>query len=190
MWVIKLNGGNHLKFNGGYLEGVALTTSDLEDFNVTNPLANQFLLWDGADWVNSTVTSDNLEANHTAVNYTAVNTDSITDHLSAIDDELALTGSLVHSRRDASFTASIGVHYSVDTTNGDVTVTLPDISTVTSGDRVLIYFRTRGGVNDILIARDAGTADTINGEASLTLDVQYDTVTLVANTTDSLWEVI
>lgn len=190
MWVIKLNGGNHLKFNGGYLEGVTLTTSDLDDFNVANPQANQFLLWNGADWVNSTVNSDNLVANLNPVNYTAVDTDTITDHLSAIDDELALTGSLIHSRKDASFTASIGTHYSVDTTNGAVTVTLPDISTVTSGDRVLVYFRTRGAGNDILIARDAGTADTINGQASFTLDVQYDTVTLVANTTDSLWEVI
>lgn len=156
MWVIKLNGGNHLKFNGGYLEGVTLSTSDLSDFNVANPQVDQILVWDGADWVNSTVSF----------------------------------GGLDHSRKDASFTAEVGTHYSVDTTNGAVTVTLPDISTVSSGNEVRVYFRTRGAGNNILIARDQATADTINGQASFTLDVQYDSITLVANTTDSLWEVI
>lgn len=192
MWVIKINSGNHLKFNGGYLEGVALTTSDLTDFSIDQPnlAQGQLLSWDGNDWVNSTITSDNLIANLNAVNYSAVNTDSITDHLSAIDDELALTGSLIHSRQSASFNASVGVHYSIDTTAGAVVVTLPLLSAVSAGDRIRVYLRARPGTNDVTISRNGGGADTINGSATFTLDVQYDTITLVANPTDNLWEVV
>ena len=190
MWVIKLNGGNHLKFANGYLEGVALTSSDLSDFDVTNPQLNDFLLWNGTDWANTSVNSDNILANHTGVNYVANNTDTITTHLSAIDNQLALSGSLAHSRKDVNFDASVGFHYSIDTTNGVVVVTLPDLSTVSSGDQVRVFFRVRGGVNDISIVKKPLTADTINGQDTFTLDVQYDTITLVANTTDSLWEVI
>jgi len=69
-------------------------------------------------------------------------------------------------------------------------MTLPAISGVGDGDQVRIYFRERGSTNDITINVAAASGDLINGSGSFTLDVQYESITLVANTTDAIWEVI
>jgi hypothetical protein len=194
MWVVKLNGGDFLKYTNGYFEGVAISLADLSDFSVANPQPNQVLSWDGNSWSNTTISSDSLVGNLNAVNYVAVNTDSITAHLSAIDDELANVGAgggaLNFSRQNTDFNAVVGTHYSIDTTAEEINVTLPLLSSVSAGDSIRFYLRNRPALNNVVISRNGGGADTINGEASLTLDVQYDTITLIANTTDSLWEVV
>jgi hypothetical protein len=99
-------------------------------------------------------------------------------------------GGLNFDRKAINFTATVNYHYSVSTATTAVTMTLPAISGVGDGDQVRIYFRERGATNDITINVAAASGDLINGLGSFTLDVQYESITLVANTTDAIWEVI
>lgn len=232
MWVIKLNGGNFLKYNTGYLEGVSLSLADIGDAgscasldagtgagqvlllsvadtlpalsgaNLTSlgsidtlsdvvldaPVAGNFLVFDGEDWINTNLTSDAIIANVSPVNYTALNTDTLSTHLSAIDSVLATAGGLEFSRQSLNFNAVVGTHYSVNSSAGQVTATLPLLSSVDDGDTIRFYLRARAVGNNLVIQRSGG--DLINGATSYTIDVQYDTITLVANTTDSLWEIV
>jgi hypothetical protein len=99
-------------------------------------------------------------------------------------------GGLSFSRQNADFNANVNFHYSVTTASGAVTATLPALSGVVNGDQVRFYLRERNGTNNLNIARAAATSDTINGETSWLVDVQYESITLVANTTDSIWEIV
>jgi len=93
-------------------------------------------------------------------------------------------------RKAANFTASANYHYSISTSAGAVTMTLPAISAVGAGDQVRLFFRERGATNDITINVAAASGDLINGAGSFTMDIQYESYTFVANTTDSIWEVV
>jgi len=233
MWVLKLNGGNHLKFSNGYLEGVSLSLADITDagtsasldagvgagevlqlsvaetlpalsgVNLTslgsiNTLSDvviggginegDLLSFDGTNWINSVITSDDITANVSPTNYVALNTDSISTHLSAIDSVLSTAGGLEFSRQAVSFNAAVGYHYSVNSAAGTITATLPLLSGVDDGDTIRFYLRGRAAGNNLVVQRSGG--DLINGATSFTLDVQYDSITLVANTTDNTWEVV
>lgn len=71
--------------------------------------------------------------------------------------------SWTYERKSADFTAVAGYHYSVDTTAGAVTVTLPASGTAAAA----IRFKLRAGTNSIVINR-AGS-DTIDGGTSYTM---------------------
>jgi hypothetical protein len=75
-------------------------------------------------------------------------------------------------------------HYSVDTSGGAATLNLPALSTLTDGDEIRVKLRVAG--NDLTI--DANSTETIDGGATLVLDVATSSVTLVAGSTE--WEVI
>jgi hypothetical protein len=81
--------------------------------------------------------------------------------------------SWTYERKSADFTAVAGYHYSIDTTAGAVTVTLPASSTAAQA----IRFKRRAGNNSVTINR-AG-ADTIDGETSYTMNNQHQSLELV-----------
>jgi hypothetical protein len=81
--------------------------------------------------------------------------------------------SWTYERKSADFTAVAGYHYSIDTTGGAVTVTLPASSTAAQA----IRFKRRAGNNSVTINR-AG-ADTVDGETSYTMNNQHQSLELV-----------
>lgn len=72
----------------------------------------------------------------------------------------------------------------VTTTSGAVTITLPQISTVSDGFKVAIVKWTGDG-NAVNVARSG--SDTINGATSYSLGAQYGSVTLVADFETNTW---
>lgn len=175
--------------NGSNLTALG-SVSTHSDVVLSDPQPGNFLVYDGEDWINTILSSDAVTANVTPVNYAALNTDTLSTHLSAIDAVLATSGGLEFSRKAIGFTAEVGFHYSVSTAGGAVVVALPALSTLTAGDIVRFYFRERVGTNNLEINVAGGSGDTINGAGSFTLDVQYDSITIIANPTDNLWEVV
>jgi ribosome assembly protein YihI (activator of Der GTPase) len=114
--------------------------------------------------------------------------------LPAVDGSLltgiSAGGGLSFSRQGADFNANVNFHYSVSTSTGAVIANLPALSSVNDGDQVRFYFRERTGTDNLTVTRASATSDTINGATSWLLDVQYESITLVANTTDSIWEIV
>ena len=85
-------------------------------------------------------------------------------------------------------TAAINYYYSVDTTNGAVNINLPQISTVSAGERLTIKFRK--GSNLLTILPYSG--DTIEDINTLTLTDSENpgqSVTLISDGSSS-WEII
>lgn len=90
--------------------------------------------------------------------------------------------SWTYERKSANFTAVAGYHYSIDTTGGAVTVTLPASGTAAAA----IRFKRRAGNNSVTINR-AGS-DTIDGETSYTMNNQHQANELVDSGLGA-WEV-
>lgn len=77
-----------------------------------------------------------------------------------------------------SFTDGQGnVFWFVDTTSGNVTVTLPDATTVTPDTRFTVK-RTTAGVNTLTVDTGGGNID---GAASKSMATQYDKYTFVSD---------
>jgi hypothetical protein len=74
-----------------------------------------------------------------------------------------------------------------DTTAGNVTITLPQISTLTGSFEVQIS-KSTGDANTVTVARSG--ADTINGLTSYSLSAQYQCVWLVADLVANTWTAI
>lgn len=91
-------------------------------------------------------------------------------------------GGLTHEPKSANFTAAGNFFYSVNSSGGDVTVTLPAASGL-AGKTVDICHRTIG--NSVII--DPNLAETINGAATLTLSgIAFQNVTLFCTGTEWL----
>jgi len=84
-------------------------------------------------------------------------------------------------------TGAINYHYSVDTSGGAITINLPAISGLSTGQRIYIKLKTAG--NDLTLTPNATAPDTIDGQASYVLDVQHSALTLVVGA-GSNWEII
>jgi|13_taG_2_1085334.scaffolds.fasta_scaffold02066_2 hypothetical protein len=100
----------------------------------------------------------------------------------------AVSGFKTYSSKTATFTAAINNHYSVNTTSGAVVVNLPQISTTTEGESLVIKFRE--GTNTLTLSPYSG--NTIEGLANLIMtDSQSpgQSITLVTDGT-SAWEII
>ena len=100
----------------------------------------------------------------------------------------AVSGFKTYSSKTATFTAAVNNHYSVNTTSGAVVVNLPQISTTTEGESLVIKFR--AGTNTLTLSPYSG--NTIEGLANLIMtDSQSpgQSITLVSDGT-SAWEII
>jgi len=84
-------------------------------------------------------------------------------------------------------TGAINYHYSVDTSGGAITINLPAISGLSTGQRIYIKLKTAG--NDLTLTPNATAPDTIDGQGSYVLDVQHSALTLVVGA-GSNWEII
>jgi hypothetical protein len=94
------------------------------------------------------------------------------------------------SSQNSNFTAASGFHYSISTPAiGNVTVTLPAISGLSAGDTLRIKFASQSSSNTIIV-QSTGT-DTIDTSSSdLAINTLYSSVTFVANTSQTDWEII
>lgn len=97
------------------------------------------------------------------------------------DGATAKTGGIFKTDTDDSqntFTDGQGRKYwFVDTSGGNVTITLPDASDATP-DTAFVVKRTTGGVNTLTIATGGGNID---GAATKSMPTQYDTFTFVSD---------
>jgi hypothetical protein len=122
--------------------------------------------------------------------YTNTSTD-VDGHLSGIDTALGLTLSLPQYQSITSasspVTGAINYHYAANTSGGAITINLPAISGLTTGQRIYIKLNTAG--NDLTLTPNATAPDTIDGQSSYVLDVQYSALTLVVGA-GSNWEII
>ena len=86
-------------------------------------------------------------------------------------------------------TPSVNYHYSINANTASFVINLPLLSSVNNGDQIRIKLQARGNpAYDVTVNRNAGGSDTIDGQTSLTLDVLYSSVTIVAGSTE--WEVV
>ena len=74
------------------------------------------------------------------------------------------------------------VYWFIDTTGGNVTVTLPDATTV-AADTIFTVKRTTGGANTLTVATDAGTID---GSATHSIPTQYSCYSYISDG-DNYW---
>ena len=81
------------------------------------------------------------------------------------------------------FTVGSGYRYAVDTTAGDVTVTLPSIALAT--DKGFSITKTDSSANTVIITADG--SDTILGDTTLIITTQYDAADIYPNKNDNVW---
>jgi hypothetical protein len=168
-------------YSGNTVNGQASMTLSAGDYVelMGNPSTSNFEI------LNRQYDASNLVAPHTGVNYTAANTDSITTHLAGIDTALASAGGggggFTYSAISTATTAQAQYHYSV---TGATTLTLSASSGVTAGQEVRVK---NMGSNTVTIARTG--SDTIDGQTSIAMAVQYQALTFVSNGSNG-WEII
>jgi len=136
------------------------------------------------------VSGDDIAADHTATNYTATNA-NIDGHLSGIDTAL---GSVSGSKPTVT-SASPGTDYTISTSSGieevyilnpsaSINVNLPSASTATSGYKYNI--KNVSATHSLTV--DPNSTETIDGATTYTLNVQYQSVTIVSDGTN--WHII
>jgi len=99
-----------------------------------------------------------------------------------------LTANNTYSAKTANFTAAVNYHYSVNTTSGAMTVSLPQISSTTAGESLVVKFRS--GTNTLTLSPYSG--NTIEGLANLVLTDSSSpgqSATLVSDGS-SAWEIV
>jgi len=97
------------------------------------------------------------------------------------------TNNINYESANSSLNAQINYHYSCDTSSGGFTITLPSLSGITSGQEIRIKLAIAG--NDLTVSRSG--SDTIEGSlTSYVLSIAKSSITLVANTVDSNWEIV
>jgi len=94
-------------------------------------------------------------------------------------------GGFTYSAITSTTTAQAEYHYSVSTSGGAVTLNLPARSGVTAGKEIRVKLTAAG--NDLTI--DGNGSETIDGSATLVLNVANQSVTLVAGSSTN-WEVV
>ena len=100
-------------------------------------------------------------------------------------------GGLTYQARDTTahspLTPVANYHYSINANSATMIINLPALSSFTDGNQIRVKFQARGdAARDVTINRN-GT-DTIDGQTSVTLDVLYSSVTLVAGSSE--WEIV
>lgn len=116
---------------------------------------------------------------HKAFPYLNRNNDGLGDILSCLGASFTIS-----SITTSTTLTSANVIALVDASSGAATITLPDPTTVGSG---LIYIKkTDSSTNAVTI--DNNGAETIDGETSIDIRVQYEALTVVSDGTD--WHII
>ena len=111
-----------------------------------------------------------------------VKSDGIPYYISDTTAETAITGGggTTYENKTSSFSAAVDYFYTVDSSGGDVTATLPAAS-ASAGKTLDICHKTTG--NDVII--DGASAETINGATTVTLTgVAFQNITLFCTGTE------
>lgn len=202
MWVVKLNGGNFLKFNNGSFEGVALDSGDvIASVTPTNYTAN--------DTDDATTHLSAIDSALGTLDGRSLNSLSDVDFTAGngIDGYVLkynFADSQWEAQQDAggnSFTSELVVDNSgTDTTiaqvgtekrqtflvkNGanNVTITLPESTDVGDGYEIVVK---RAGTGTVTVTR-AGDSDTIDEEVSISIPAQYSSATFLAEDGIGYW---
>ena len=199
--------------DAGYLTGITgESIGSLSDVTVTSATSGEVLKYNGSAWVDASV--DYTEITNTPTNVSTFTNDSgyltgitgesigslsdvtVTSVASGevlkyngtawINDTISAGGGYTFSAISSATTAQISYHYSCDTSGGAFTLTLPALSGVTAGQEIRVKLATAG--NDLTIARTG--SDTIDGLTSFTLSTAKSSITLVANTSGTDWEIV
>ena len=176
--------------------------AQLADVAGLTPADGAFIVGDGTNFVTETLgtartslglgTVATLDVGTGANNVVQLDGSS---RLPAVDGSqltnLPSGGGLTYQARDTTahspLTPSANYHYSINANSATFVINLPALSTVTDGDQIRVKFQARGNAAyDVTINRN-GT-DTIDGETTITLDVLYSSVTLVAGSSE--WEIV
>jgi hypothetical protein len=92
--------------------------------------------------------------------------------------------------KTANFNGQLGFYYSVTTSIADITMTLPDISTCADGDQIVVKLRERADPYNFIISVFNNAVSTIDGSRRRILNVQGESIGLVANTQTNTWEIV
>jgi hypothetical protein len=103
-------------------------------------------------------------------------------------DAASITGALNKNSNYTITAADVTSLVRVDTSGGNVTITLPEISTLTQDFDVIVAKVASGG-NNVLINR-TGSTDLINGATSYTIFNQWQSAWLIADRSTNTWTVI
>ena len=199
--------------DAGYLTGITgESLGDLSDVTLTSASNGEVLKYNGSAWVDASV--DYTEVTNTPTNVSTFTNDAgyLTDITGEsigslsdvtvtsaangevlkyngsawVNDTISAGGGYTFSAISSATTAQISYHYSCDTSSAGFTLTLPALSGVTAGQEIRVKLATAG--NDLTIARTG--SDTIDGLTSFTLSTAKSSITLVANTSGTDWEIV
>ena len=157
------------------------------------PTNGQVLSWDNSSgcvvWSDASTGSETL----TGLTDTDVTSASDGDYLkynSSTSKWEPSTGpvSETYSSKASNFTAAVDYHYSINTTNNPVTVTLPDITNANIGKKIIIKFK--AGINTLKV--NAHSGETIEGSSDQTLTDSQDPGVSLILVSDGVsnWEII
>lgn len=158
----------------GEIEVVKVTAKSTDTFTIER--ANEVVA--GASTAYAFLAGDKVECRWTG--------NSITDELDRLD-AAALSSVANKTANYSVLAADISDLIRVDTTTGAITVTLPQISTLTDDFSVKVSKTTSDG-NAVTVAR-AGT-DTINGATTYLLTSQWQSAWLIADRSTGTWTAI
>ncbi len=157
------------------------------------PTDGQVLSWDNSSgyavWSDASTGSETL-AGLTDTNISSPSDGDYLKYDASSSKWIPSTGpvSETYSSKIASFTAAVDYHYSIDTTNNAVTVTLPDITNTNIGKKIIIKFK--AGSNTLKV--NAHSGETIEGVSDQTLSPGQNpgqSMILVSDGTSN-WEII
>jgi hypothetical protein len=157
--------------SSGLMLGNTLLTSNASELN----------LLDGGATVGASVTITDTDG-------IILNDGGVTKLVPALDLKTyaASSGgtSYTYSAISTTTTAQAWYHYSVNTSAGAVTLNLPALSSVTDGDEIRVKLRVAGNTLTV----DANSTETIDGQQTVALATQSQSLTFVAGSTE--WEII
>lgn len=105
------------------------------------------------------------------------------NEVKSVDTTLTYT---LRDETSASVTAAIGDAIRADTTSNAITINLPAITASNDGQTIRVKFVTQGSTNTVTL--DANGSDTVNGAATFEMDVVGDAEVLIADFTNTNWE--
>ena len=164
----------------------AVTTVDITSHNGTTgglklggtlvtAIASELNILDGGTAATSTTVVD--------ADRVVFNDDGTMKQVAMSDIKDYIGGSILYSGKTSNFTASTGYHYGVNTTSGNVVVTLPAVSSNTSG---VIRFKIKSGTNSLTL--NPNGSDTIDDLSSVTLTDLYQSISLISDGSSN-WEI-
>jgi hypothetical protein len=151
---------------------------DLSDVDTSGYATGESIVWDGSQWAPSGVTASGASTTLNALTDTTIATPASGQALEYNGSVWVNKGEVFTTlSTDTTLNQSTHKFIKVDTSGGDVTLTLP-----LSADGLHAYdiWKTTSDTNDVIIAR-AG-ADTIIGSTTFTFNTQWAHYELIADT--------